>query len=146
MTVDAVAAGWAQRWGTPPKASARGYDTTAVLPGTTFLTRFGVLKSPVGDGTQVATLFCVTTDERIVRDERLIQAIVDTCLAPALQDDEKTTLSTWLTKQDYSHDAYADQELARFHANLVSAADVFQVLLVSKGRTVGPGSYPTTAG
>ena len=110
-----------------------------MLPGTAYRTRFGVLKSPVGDGTQVATLFCITTDERIVRDERLIRAIVDSCLAPALRDEEKATLSTWLTEQDYSRDAYADRELPRFHAELVSAGTVFQVLLVSKDRTVGPG-------
>ncbi|MEV4662839.1 hypothetical protein AB0J85_12905 [Micromonospora echinofusca] len=144
-TVDAVAADWAKLWKTPLQPSTRGYDTTAALPGTGYRTRFVALRSPAGDGTELATLFCLTRDQRLVRDRRLVRAVVDSCLAPALRDGEKSTLSTWLTEQDYSRDVYATRELPRFVVELVSRDDAFQVKLASKGRTAGPGAVPAAS-
>ncbi len=144
MMADVVAAGWVKRWETPPKPAPNGYDTKATLPGTNYLTRFGVMNSPVGDGAEVATLFCIVVDDHLVRDQRLIRAVVDSCLAPALSAEEKTTLSTWLTEQDYSERVYETRELARFVSVVLSMEDVFQVTLVSKGRTAGPGAVPTS--
>ncbi|WP_229402624.1 hypothetical protein [Micromonospora okii] len=142
--VEAIAAGWAQRWGKPAKASAKGYDTTATLPGTAYRTRFGVTRSRDGDRSEVATLFCITSDPRLAKGRRLIRAVVDSCLAPALRGEEKAAVSTWLTAQDYSHDLFATRVLPRFVVDLVSSKGIFQVNLVSKGRTVGPGAVPTT--
>jgi hypothetical protein len=142
-TVAAVAAGWTKLWDTPPKTSARGYDTKATLPGTDYNTRFGILKSAAGDGTEVGTLFCITSDQRLIRDGRFIRAVVDACLGPALRDEEKTTLHTWLTEQDYSGNVHEIRELPRFNAELVSAGNGFQVRLLSKGQTI-PGAPPTT--
>ncbi|WP_343449754.1 hypothetical protein [Micromonospora oryzae] len=144
VKVEAVAADWAKRWGTPPKAFAKGYDTTAKLPGTAYRARFGVLSSPDGDGTEVATLFCTVGDQQHTKDRRLIRAMVDSCLAPALRGEEKATVSTWLNAQDYSHDVFATRELPRFVVDLVSSESVFHISLVSKGRKAGPGAVPTT--
>jgi hypothetical protein len=137
-TVEAVAAGWAKLWGTAPKPSPRGYDTRATLPGTRYVTRFGVLRSAAGDDT-VATLFCMTADQHLSKDQRLIRAVLDSCVAPALRDGEKTALLTWLSEQDYSRDVDAKREFPRFNVEVVSVGTAFQVRLVSKGRTV-PGS------
>lgn len=144
-TVDAVAAGWAKLLGTPPKPSARGYETTAPLPGAGYRSRFIVLKSPFGDGTEVAALFCTSGDEHIVRDRRLVRAVVDNCLGPALRGDEKPDLTAWLTEQDYSEDVHATREFPRFFANLVSAGTSYHVALYSKGQATPWAAPPTTA-
>lgn len=134
-TVDAVAAGWEKKWPEVPKLSPRGYDTKATLPGTEYRIRFGLLKSSVGEGSEVATLFCITTHERLTRDEQLIQGVVDSCLAPALTSAEEASMTTWLGSQDYSQDFSLSREFDRFDAELVSMHNIFQVRLLSKGRS-----------
>ncbi|WP_092378922.1 hypothetical protein [Micromonospora phaseoli] len=142
-TVETVAASWRKRWDSPPKAFARGYDTTAAMPGTGLRTRYGVLKSPSGDGTAVATLFCMVVEGKVTVDDRFLKAVVDACLAPALRTGERATLLTWLAEQDYSDDVYAQLPLTRFDARVVAVRGSFSVHLESKGRT-GPDGAPAT--
>ncbi|TDC41349.1 hypothetical protein [Micromonospora sp. KC213] len=114
------------------------------MPGTGYRTRFGVLKSSIGDGIEVATLYCIVADDRVTVDRRLIRAVVDSCLAPALRNGEAESFSSWLSQQDYSREVYAVREFPRFNAELLSIVGrVYQVRVGSKGQT-GPGAVPTT--
>ncbi|GIJ07572.1 hypothetical protein ACFFMR_10370 [Micromonospora andamanensis] len=142
-TVESVAANWRKRWDTPPKAFARGYDTTAAMPGTGLRTRFGVLKSPIGEGESVATLFCMVLEKKVDIDKRFLEAVIDACLAPALRADEPAALLTWLAEQDYSADVYDQLPLARFDATVTAVRGSFSVHLRSKGRT-GQADAPAT--
>ncbi|GIJ21647.1 hypothetical protein [Micromonospora lutea] len=145
-TVEAVAAGWRGHWGTPPKAFARGYDTTATMPGTGVRTRYGLLKSPAGDGTSVATLFCLIPETKGDIDDRFLKAVVDACLTPALRASERATLLTWLAEQDYTVDVSEQLPLARFDATVTAVRGDFSVHLRSKGRTGQAGAPATGAG
>ncbi|MEV2239098.1 hypothetical protein [Micromonospora sp. NPDC049891] len=145
-TVESVAAGWRKRWDTPPKAFSRGYDTTAPMPGTGLRTRYGVLKSPIGDGKSVATLFCLVPDSKVDIDERFLKAVVDACLAPALRSEEPAALLSWLAQQDYSADVYEELPLARFDATVTAVRGSFSLHLRSKGRTGQAGAPATDAG
>ncbi|NGM14577.1 hypothetical protein O3597_00040 [Verrucosispora sp. WMMA2044] len=142
-TVESVAAGWRKRWDTPPKASSRGYDTTAPMPGTGLRTRYGVLKSPTGDGESVATLFCLVPDSKVDINERFLKAVVDACLAPALRSEEPAALLSWLAQQDYSADVYEELPLTRFDATVTAVRGSFSLHLRSKGRT-GQADAPAT--
>ncbi|MEV6814672.1 hypothetical protein [Micromonospora sp. NPDC051296] len=138
--IEDLATGWKKRWGAATKAIPRGYETATKLPATGHRVRFGALRSTTG--TEATTLFCMATEEVEV-DRRFLQAVVDACFEPALSDDERGNLFTWLTEQDYVRDVHTVLGLPRYNAELVAVRGSFSVRLVSRDRT-GPGAVPTT--
>ncbi|TDB84945.1 hypothetical protein E1091_17160 [Micromonospora fluostatini] len=102
--------------------------------------RFGLARGTTDNGVRPTSVTCTTHDEPpLVVDRKLIRALLDSCLTPALVDGEKSALSGWLTEQDYTADVYATRGFDRFNAEVVASMGVFKVRLVAKGRT-GPGA------
>ncbi|MFI9525294.1 hypothetical protein [Micromonospora rosaria] len=139
-TIDEITAGWTKRFGTTPQAQDRHYSAQATLPGYDQPVRLGLVSGTDDGDNGPTSVYCSTHDDPPLRvDRKLIRALLDSCLAPALADGEQEALTGWLARQDYSADVYATRGFDRFNAEVVSAGGALQVQVQAKGRT-GPGA------
>ncbi|GIF36995.1 hypothetical protein Axi01nite_13060 [Actinoplanes xinjiangensis] len=101
IDVQAVAGAWEKRWKVALKKNAETHEQSTIVDYPAGGGRLHLVITTTVDGAEAESVRCILEHGTKKVDRKLLDGVVNDCLAPALEQSERAEVGTWLNAQDY---------------------------------------------